>query len=319
MQLVKDKLVLHKWNEGLGGITMRRKNIEPIKKNLEGQTIVFTGGTDGMGRVAVERLAEMNADLIILGRNEEKSLGVVKELKKILKTGKATYVHCDLASLQSVRTAAYEILELCPKIDVLVNCAGIQPGTVRKESADGYELNWAVNHLGSFLLNNLLLDRLKESAPSRIVNLSSATERSGHIQLEDIQLKENFSVMKAYPQAKLAMNMCTRKMAKELEGTGVTVNALNPGHIKTNLERYLKGWTAIVGKTYTYLCGSEPEVGAERILRLAISDDYKDVSGKFIYEDRVKDPNPEALDDKLVEKVWEISREHVGIIDEYSR
>lgn len=288
-------------------------NSKNLYKNLKGSTIVFTGGTDGMGRVAVNKLASMDAELIILGRNEEKSLAVVDDLNKLSKIGKAKYVHCDLASLESIRKASQEILDMCPKIDILINCAGIQPGTVRKESVDGYELNWAVNHLGSFLLNNLLLDKLKESAPARIVNLSSATERNGHIFLDDIQLKDNFGVMKAYPQAKLAMNMCTRKMAKELEGTGVTVNSLNPGHIKTNLERYLKGWTAIVGKTYTRLFGSEPEVGAERIIRLAISDEYENVSGKFIYEDKIKNPNPEALDDKLVDKVWDISKIHVGI------
>ncbi len=284
-----------------------------LKKDLTNKTIVFTGGTDGMGKVAVQKLAKMGATIMLLGRSKEKTLRVVSELNKIANKENTHYVPCDLASQKSIRNAAETILEKCPRIDLLINCAGAQTGAERKVTNDGYETNWAINHLGPFLLTNLLLERIEESAPARIVNLSSATEKSGHIHFEDLQLAENWSVFKAYPQAKLAMNICTRKMARELEGSGVTVNALNPGFIKSNLLRDLKGWTALIGVPYMFFFASKPEVGANRILRVALSDEYENISGKFVYEDVVRNPNPEALDDSIVERVWKISKEQVNI------
>lgn len=214
-----------------------------LKADLKGKIVVFTGGTDGMGRVAVDKLAQMGANLIILGRNKQKTIKVVEELNNLVGSNCARYVLCDLASQKSIRNAAKEILTLCPKINLLINCAGANVGT-RNINEDGFEMNWAINHLGPFLLTNLLLDRIKSSSPSRIVFLSSATEKRAHMHLNDLQLTKNWSVFKSYAQAKLAMNMCTRKMAKELEGSGVTVNALNPGFIKSNLLHNLKGWTA---------------------------------------------------------------------------
>lgn len=283
-----------------------------LDKNLNGKTIVFTGGTDGMGKVAAQKIARMGAKIMLLGRSEQKSKKAVEELNAWSENKSVHYVKCDLASQKSIRNAAQVILEQCPQIDVVVNCAGMNAGE-RKMTEDGMEMSWAVNHLAPFLLNHLLLDRLKTSAPARIVNLSSATERRGHIQLDDIQLTKKWSTFKSYTQAKLAMNMVTRKMAKELQGTGVTVNALNPGFIKTNLLHALKGWERIIGVPYMRFFASEPEVGANRILRLALSDEYKDISGEFVYEDAIRDPNPEALNDELVDKVWAISKQHTAL------
>jgi NAD(P)-dependent dehydrogenase (short-subunit alcohol dehydrogenase family) len=290
----------------------RQKSFEGI--DLRGKIVVFTGGTDGMGKAAVKKLAAKGATIFLLGRNKEKTIAVISELNEIAGKKNTNYVHCDLASQKSIREAAKLILERCEKIDLLINCAGIQPGADRKVTIDGFELNWAVNHLGPFLLTNLLLNKIKESAPARIVNLSSATEKNGHIHIDDLQLKDNWSMLKAYPQAKLAMNMCTRKMAKELTGTGVAINALNPGFIKTNLlNNGLKGWGKIAGALYMYIAASKPEIGGDRILRLALSKEFEGVSGKFIYEDVVRDPNPEALDNKIVEKIWAISKEQTNL------
>ena len=283
-----------------------------LNTDLNGTTVVFTGGTDGMGKAAVEKLAQMGAEIMLLGRGKEKTVAVVSELNKIVNKQNAHYVPCDLASQESIRNAAEMILAKCPKIDLLINCAGANFGQ-RILTDDGYEMTWAVNHLAPFLLSHLLLERLKESAPARIVNLSSATERSGHIHLDDLQLTKGWSVFKSYPQAKLAMNMITRKLSEELEGTGVTVNALNPGFIKTNLLRNLKGWEALVGVPYMCFFASKPEVGGDRILRVALSKEYETISGQYVYEDAIRDPNPEALDRELVEKVWKISKEQVGI------
>lgn len=287
-------------------------NKDFLNKDLTNKTIVFTGGTDGMGKVAVIKLAKMGATIMLLGRNKEKTTKVVKEVNQIAGKDNVYYVPCDLASQKSIRNASEIILEKCPKIDIVINCAGINANE-RKLTEDNLEMTWAVNHLAPFLLNNLLLDRLKKSAPARIVNLSSATEKSGHIHFDDLSLTKGWSTFKSYTQAKLAMNACTRKMAKELDGTNVTVNALNPGFIKTNLLRDLKGFEAIIGVPYMFFFASKPEKGADRILRLATSDEYENISGKFVYEDKIRKPNPEALNDNIVDRVWEISKEQINI------
>lgn len=289
----------------------RQKAFEGI--DLRGKTLVFTGGSDGMGKAAVTKLAKMGATIMLLGRNESKTKAVVSELNTIANKENTYYVHCDLASQKSIRKAAKIVLEKCPKIDYLINCAGMNAGE-RNLTKDGYEMNWAVNHLGPFLFNNLLLDRMKESSNSRIVNLSSATESWTKIHFADIQYTKNWRAGRTYAQAKLALNMCTRRLAKELENTSVTVNALNPGFIKSNiLNQGLKGWRKIAGAVYMYISASETEVGGDRILRLALSKEFEGISGKFIYEDAIKDPNPEALNDEIVERVWNISKKHVGI------
>jgi len=244
--------------------TTMAKNAPYLQTDLHGKTVVFSGGTDGMGKTAVEKLAKLGARIMLLGRSKEKTMAVVKEINEMAQhtDGDAVhYVPCDLACQKSIRTAASIILEKCSRIDLLINCAGMNSG-IRKVTEDGLEMSWAVNHLAPFLLSNLLLDRLKESSSSmassaRIVNLSSASEKYGHIHFEDIQLeKSGWSTIKSYSQAKLAMNMCTRKMAKELLSSGSThnvfVNALNPGFINSNLLRDLSGWEMIVGVPSCY-------------------------------------------------------------------
>lgn len=285
---------------------------EFLNTDLTNQTVVFTGGTDGMGKVAVKKLALQGATIMLLGRNKDKTMKVVSELNTLIQKENVHYIPCDLASQKSIHNAANIILNKCPKIDLLINCAGMNAGE-RKINEDGLEMSWAVNHLAPFLLNHLLLDRLKASSPARIVNLSSATEKQGHIHLDDIHLTKKWSTLRSYAQAKLAMNMCTRKMSKELEGSGVTVNALNPGFIKTNLLRSLKGWELIVGVPYMFFFASKPEIGADRILRVALDKEYSISSGNFVYEDAIREPNPEALDNELVEKVWAISKEQIGL------
>lgn len=294
---------------------VRLEDVPLHSRDLSGKTIVFTGGTDGMGRVAIEDLARMGASIVLLGRNPQKTHGVCAEVNTSVGVERVRGIVCDLASQASVRAAADEVLRSTPTIDVLVNCAGANFAE-RRMTEDGVERGWAVNHLGGLLLTHLLLDRLKASAPSRVVHLSSATERLGHIHLDDIHLERSWAPLRSYAQAKLALNMGTRSLARELAGSGVTVNALNPGWIKTanvGSGGSLKGWRKWVGALSTALFGEPPKAGADRIVTAAIAPQYAELSGAFIYEDHVRDPNKEALDDTLVEKVWELSRSQLGL------
>lgn len=287
----------------------RKYPVETVQRDLSGVHVVFTGGTDGMGRVAVGRLAKMNANLHVLGRNPEKTARTVDELNRSTGTGRAVAVPCDLSSLSSVRACAGTLLEQCPRIDMLINCAGVNSWE-RRVSADDNEMNWAVNYLGPFLLTQLLLERIKASAPARIVNLSSETEMVGHIHFDDLQLACNWTALRSYAQAKLATNMATIALARHLDGTGVTVNALNPGFISTALLRDIKGVKRIWKPLMNWLA-SPPEVGAERILTVALSPKYEGVSGQYVSEDAVRQPNKEALDDAVVERLWALSQKAI--------
>ncbi len=288
-----------------------RHAIPDADKDLSGKTVVFIGGTDGMGRVAVRQLYQLGANLVLLGRDQVKAKGVLSELAFSEGPGAISFEHCDLLSMESVRQCAGRVLGVTRRIDVLVNCAGAN-FQERAVTSEGFERNWAVNYLGPFLLTNLLLERLTASVPARIVNVSSATEAVGHIDFQDLQLERGYSPARAYARAKLALNMFTIDLARRLEGTGVSVNALNPGFIKSNLLRDLRGFEAI-GRPMMQLLASPPEVGADRIVRLAVSSEYEGVSGNYVYEDSIASPNPETRDGEAVARLMRISEQAVEL------
>lgn len=286
-----------------------RHALPAADKKLEGKTIVFIGGTDGMGRVAVEMLYEMGADIVLLGRNESKTLAVIEAIT----AGHERPIHferCDLASMASVRTCAERVLSARERIDVLINCAGANLPT-RRLTQEGFETVFAINYLGPVLLTRLLLERLKASGSARIVNLSSAGEAMGHIHFDDLQLEHGWSPGGSYAQAKLGLNMFTIELARELETTDVRVNALNPGFIQSNLLRDLEGIEGMF-RGVMRVFASPPEVGADRIVRLAVSSEYRDVSGEFVYEDAIAAPNPEASDPEIRTRLMAASESMLG-------
>ena len=291
------------------GLRKRRRPADTIQRDLTGMRIVFTGGTDGMGYLAVRRLAQMNATLFIVGRNTEKTAATVDELNRLAGTARASGVECDLGSLTDVRACAATLLDRCPRIDLLVNCAGAMMWE-RTLSPDGFEMTWAVNYLGPHLLTQLLLDRLTESTPARIVHVSSSAASTGRIHFDDLQLTHNWGSLKAYSQAKLATNMATRALAGRIEGTGVTVNALHPGFTKTSLVRDAKGLRRL-WRPLMKVFAAPAEVAAERILTVALSPRYDGMSGQYVYEDAVRRHDPRALDDAAVERLWALSEESV--------
>jgi len=282
-----------------------RHAIPESDKNLSGKTIVFTGGTDGMGRVAVEMLYKMGAKVVLLGRSKTKGETVVRELTTAGGRGEVSFQVCDLASMRSIKDCSERILAEHSRIDVLVNCAGINLPK-RIITGDGFETNWAINYLGPYLLTKLLLDRLRESASSRIVNLTTNTAFLDHIDFDDIQTKPDFDTSSTYTESKLSLNMFSIDLARRLEGTGVTVNYLYPGYIKSNLLSNLEGSEKIM-QFFMRVMASPTEVGADRIVRLAVSSEYQGISGSYVAEDDIKPHHPEAQVAAKREQLMQIS------------
>ena len=293
---------------------LARKTMDRVpNRDLKGTTVVFTGGTDGLGRVAVDRFAEMGAGICLFGRNLPKTRRVLDDLTAAGHRGPFSIVECDMGSLDQVRGAAEQVLAQHERIDYLINCAGANTPE-RRLSADGYEMNFAVNYLGPFLLTELLLERIRATPSARIINLASATQEVARLNFDDLQLEAGWSLLQSYARAKLCMIMHGRDVARRLEGSGVSINCLNPGYIRTNLLRGTKGFERLFATLFGGLA-APAWVGGERIIAAALDQDYAGVSGKFIYEDMLLDPNPLALDDAKVARLMDISRRMAGLAD----
>ena len=268
-----------------------------------GQTIVITGATDGLGKGLATELAPGGSRLILHGRNEEKGQALLEELRPRA-TGELEWRRADLASLDEVRDLADELLDE-DRIDVLVNNAGIGtagPGDgERAESADGYELRFAVNYLAPFLLTRRLLPLIRSSAPSRVVNVSSGGQAP--IDFDDVMLERSYSGVQAYCQSKLALVMLTFDLAEELEDSGVTANCLHPGtYLPTNMVR---------------AAGVEPvtplEDGVAATLRLVASPELEGVNGHYFNGTKESAPHPQAEDPEARRRLRELSAELTGI------
>jgi NAD(P)-dependent dehydrogenase (short-subunit alcohol dehydrogenase family) len=265
----------------------------------EQRTIVVTGATDGLGKGIAEQLAPTGARLIVHGRNEEKGLALVEELRSRA-TGELEFRLADFKSLDEVRELSSQLLEE-DRIDVLVNNAGVGTAGPREESDDGYELTFQVNYLAPFLLTRRLLPLIKSTAPSRIVNVSSAGQAP--IDFDDVMLERSYSGFQAYSQSKLALVMLTFDLAEELEGSGVTANCLHPGtYLPTNMVR---------------AAGVEPvtplEEGVEATMRLITSPEVEGVNGHYFNGTRESAPDPQAEDPEARRRLREISEELTGL------
>ena len=199
---------------------------------MAGKVVLITGGTGGIGKATAIGLAALGARVAITGRDHRRAEAAAVEIRGATGNPDVDAFAADLSSQAEVRRLAAEVLDAYPRLDVLVNNVGGSWAT-RHVTADGLEHTFAVNHLAAFLLTNLLLDRLKASAPARVVTVSSGAQSLGTIDFEDLQGERNYSEQKAYPQSKLASVMFTYELARRLEGTGVTATVLHPGVVRT--------------------------------------------------------------------------------------
>ena len=201
---------------------------------MRGKTVVVTGATDGVGKEAAKRIAAAGATLLLVSRNADKGGAVVERMRRETGNEAVSFLRADLSHLDEVRRVAGEIRARSTRLDVLLNNAGAI-FMRRRESADGIEMTWALNHLGYFLLTHELLDPLKASAPARIVNVASAAHHDGIIDFDDLEGRRAYSGLRAYARSKLANVLFTYELARRLEGSGVTANALHPGFVRTRI------------------------------------------------------------------------------------
>ena len=266
------------------------------------QVAVITGTTHGIGRVTARELAKAGFTVVMLCRDPEAAARVREAILGETPQAKVHLVHCDLASLASVRKAAQEVRHQFDRIALLINNAGVVSSWHRM-SVDGFELTFATNHLGPFLLTQLLLDRLTD--PGRIVTVASRAHYPGKLNLAQVaDPKASYHARAAYAQSKLANVMHTFSLARRLATTGITVNCLHPGIVATNL---LPRWLQLV-KPLISRQTFDSERGARTTLFLALSKDVAAVSGRYFDEFQVEQPASRlAQDVQLQEELWQAS------------
>jgi NAD(P)-dependent dehydrogenase (short-subunit alcohol dehydrogenase family) len=279
--------------------------------HLAGKVIMVSGATDGIGQAVALILARQGAEIVGIGRNPQKSARSTRMIIENSGNQKVNYLLADLSSQQDIRNLVAEFKRKYDRLDVLVNNAGASFAR-RQETVDGIEMTFALNHLNYFLLTNLLLDVLKAGAPSRIVNVSSRLHRQGVMDFDDLQFQRGYSRFKAYRRSKLANVQFTYELARRLQGTSVTVNAADPGLVKTNagssdglLSRLAKGLVdAIAAQT--------PEEGAQTIVYLASSPEVSGVSGKFFRNQQAIPSSEASYDQQVADKLWQVSAQMTG-------
>jgi len=274
---------------------------------MKGKIVLITGATSGLGKETARALARLGATIVLTTRDAQRGEQTKQDLIASTQNKSIDVLSCDLASFVSIRTFCAEFLQKYDALHVLINNAGVWDFR-RRVSKDGIEETFAVNYLAPFLMTNLLLEVLKKSAPSRIINVTSGLH-SGTIQFDDLEFKKNFSGLKAYGHSKLAVILFTRLLAKKLEGTGVTVNCVNPGLNQTNLGRDAGFAARMVFK----ILGKDPAKGAETALYLASLPDVATVSGEYFEKKQVKKTNLETYDMDAANKLWDISKKYVGL------
>jgi NAD(P)-dependent dehydrogenase (short-subunit alcohol dehydrogenase family) len=283
---------------------------------MHGKTVVITGGNSGIGKEAAVALAEMGARVAITARNAQKGEAARKEIVHRSGNTDLEVVPLDLASLASVRATAAEMLERFEHIDVLVNNAGGTLGD-RRVTEDGFEMTFGVNHLGHFLLTNLLLDRIKASAPARIITVSSGAHngaRSG-LDFDDLQVEHaRYRGFQQYCRSKLANILFANELARRLDGTGVTSNSMHPGYVHTNFAR--EGDTGAMG-FLSHWFGRPFSInatkGAETIVYLASSPQAEGVTGQYFYKRAFAKMSGNANDEDAARRLWDVSEQLVGL------
>lgn len=283
-----------------------------VKVDLTGKTCLITGGNAGIGKETAKGIAKLGATVILACRNLEKGKRAVQEISQFSGNSNIDVIECNLSQPESIRTFVAKFTAQYSHLHILINnAAGFF--YKRQETKEGYELTFATNYLGPFLLTNLLLDIMKVSIPARIINVSSNGQMMAKLTEENIMLQNGYSSIKAYGNSKLALTMFTYELAHRLIGTGIDVNAVHPGEIKTdfgvsNSPWYFKPMHALGG-----LFKKTPEQGAETSIYLASSPDVEGMTGKYFINCQPKRSTKKSYNIEWQHKIWAIGKKLTGL------
>lgn len=277
--------------------------------DLVGRVCVVTGATRGLGLAAAKALGSLGATVVLVGRDRARGLRAQQEVREgAAPGGGGEFVACDLSSMASVCSAAAEIAAEYDAIHVLVNNAGVHLRG-RETSADGYEMTWAVNHLGPFLFTNQLLPQLRAAKRARIVMVTSSLARLGRVMPPRMGTERASTGLRAYCDTKLANMMVTRELARRLRDTGVVANCVHPGLVATSL---LRQWPRVLRWTWEWALRS-PANGAAPIVRLCAAPSLGEVTGRYYHRHRQARYPRQARDDERVQELWAESERVVGL------
>jgi len=288
-----------------------------LDKPMNGKICMVTGATSSIGEVTARELARLGATVIVVGRNPERSVATVNMIKQQTGNPNVDFMLADLSSQKEIRQLAQQFQNRYQRLHVLVNNAGAV-FTSRQESVDGIEMTFALNHLGYFLLTNLLLDILRASTPSRIINVSADVQhhKVTRIDFDDLQSRRKYRFWKVYMQTKLANWLFTYELAQRLKNTSVTVNALHPGVLSSNLGMNNRGILGLIWRLIKPLFNvvlTSPEKGAQTIIYLATSPNVEGITGELFMEQKAIESYKAFCNKDAASQLWQVSTELTGL------
>jgi NAD(P)-dependent dehydrogenase (short-subunit alcohol dehydrogenase family) len=282
-----------------------------MNPNLQGKTIVITGANAGIGLETSRELARMNAHVVMIGRNQIKLELAAKDIRQTTGTNRIDTLVADLSSQAQIHRLAQDIKRSYPKIDVFLHNAGVFPHTYSL-TEDGIETAWAVNLLAPFLLNHLLTDHLLQNTPARVILVSSSSQQNAKLDLERTGPPARFNMMENYGRSKLAATMFTYELARRFQGTGVTVNCLHPGSVRTDIGDEMKG---LLGAAWWLMSRFllSPQQGALTSIYAASAPELEGVTGQYLVKTKPERSNPISYDQNLAERVWNVCAEMTSV------
>lgn len=282
--------------------------------DMHGKTVLITGATSGIGLEAAVMLARQGAHTVIVGRNPDKTQMRLAEIRKRAQSDTVESLLCDFSLQGSIRQLVDEFNRRYSRLDVLVNNAGTV--FAKKTNAEnGIEATFAVNHLGYFLLTQLLLDKVLASAPARIVNVASAAHYKGTLDFDDLNFEKDYGILRAYARSKLCNVLFTRELAQRLSGTAVTVNAVHPGTVATHIWDGAPSWSRPVLGFAKWVFMTSPARGGQTIANLAMSEKVANTTGGYFDKYRVREPSRQARDEALAKRLWDESLRLTDLVE----
>ncbi len=284
----------------------------PADGPMAGRVVVVTGGTSGIGLVTARELARLGATVGLVGRDAGKVSAAIQSITQATGSRRLTGLTADLSLQAEVRRLATELRSALPQVHVLVNNAGAMY-TRREVTSEGFERTWALNVVTPFLLTHLLISRLEDGAPARVVNVASAAHRGARLDFENLQGERQYRGYRAYARSKLALVLLTYAWARRLSGRRVTANALHPGFVATGFGRNNAGGSGATIGVLAYLFGLRPDRGARTSIFLASDPSVRDVTGEYFARSRPVSSSRPSYDTAVGERLWDVLAVQTGI------